>query len=55
MSDPSDDLSGQLQQIQKRVDDLARQNEQILREVAIAIRTMMKLVLQQSSKRTERH
>ena len=40
MSDPSDGLTVRLQRLQKRLDDLAQQNEEVLRECATVIQTV---------------
>jgi hypothetical protein len=50
MSDSSDDLIAQLQLIQKRLDDLTGQNEELIGVFATAIRTMTQS-LQRLSKR----
>ena len=52
MSGPSDDLTAQLQLIQKHLDDLARQNDEVIRECATLVRTMTQW-LQQPAKRPE--
>jgi prefoldin subunit 5 len=50
MSDSSDDLIAQLQLIQKRLDGLTTQNEELIEAFATAIRTMTQW-LQRLSKR----
>jgi hypothetical protein len=54
MSDPSDGLTAQLLRLQKRLDDLARQNEEVIRECATVIQTVAQRLQQLSlSKRPQ--
>ena len=48
MSDPSDGLTAQLQRLQKRLDDLVRQNEEVIRECTTVIQTVAQRLQQLS-------